>query len=370
MWPILAPFIDEVGAAAIGRLFLWRRGPLRARRVCDHLVVPEFRGDLQQFYGDFRPPSEWTWTSDPKHSSPALEVRDGFFVSPLRTGFPENDRVQVRRWKPADARLSVIGLGGLVQLGYYWFDGLAKSLAARGIEFWMMDEPFNHRRTPPGFLPGELIAGAGPEQLIAAVRQAIIDTRLLIADLRSQGQRVGIVGQSYGGWLALLLSLLEPDLEFAVPLIPMCDLATWYQAGLPLSRGARNRFPRYPKLQLEELLRPINPSAWQPILQPDRIDIHAATRDRLVLYRSIVRLATAWKSGLTVHRAGHYSVFFGSALRERVVNFVLQMEARTPRREPARPAFGSLALPQADRSRDERSPMQSHAPATENTPTM
>src|SRR2546422_1710251 len=49
-----------------------------------------------------------------------------FRSSPITSGFPENDRVTVRRWCSTLTRsgrhtgLSVVGLGGLVQLGYYW----------------------------------------------------------------------------------------------------------------------------------------------------------------------------------------------------------------------------------------------------------
>jgi pimeloyl-ACP methyl ester carboxylesterase len=331
MWSVLAPFIDEIGAAAIGRLFLWRRAAGAKRRACPQTRPPEFRGDLQQFYSASFSDLDWTWSDVPRRVSGDREVGDGYFVSPVCTGLAENDLVRVRRWRRAGSGLTVIGLGGLVQLGYYWFDGLGESLAEQGVDLWMMDEPFNHRRTPRGFFPGELIAGAGPEQLIAAVWQAVLDARALINHLRTHGQRVGLVGQSYGGWLSLLLALLEEDLEFVVPLIPMCDLPAWYCAGLPLSRGARRRFPRYSQQELCALLRPINPIAWKPLVPVDRIDVHAATRDRLVLYRSISQLARAWGTRFTAHHGGHYSVFFGHKLRNRVVSFIAETVDCTPR---------------------------------------
>jgi hypothetical protein len=114
-----------------------------------------------------------------------------------------------------------VGLGGLVQLGYYWFDRLAMALASRGVDFWMMDEPFNHRRTPHGYLPAE------------------------------------------------------------------------------------------------------------------RIDLHGARFDRLVLYRSVERLAAGWGTRCTAHPAGHYSIFFGDRLRRRVVDFIIETAAREPTPELA-----------------------------------
>jgi pimeloyl-ACP methyl ester carboxylesterase len=329
MWSLLAPFIDEVGAAAIGRLFLWRRAAVVTSGACCATRLPAFQDDLQQFYSAEPTEFEWVWTHTNRTMSNGSRVDDGYFMSPVHTGFPKNDRVRVRRWPRDGAATSVVGLSGLVHLGYYWFDGLAKSLGNHDIEFWMMDEPFNHHRTPNGFLPGELIAGAGPEQLIAAVWQAVIDARALIAHLKSNGQRVGVVGQSYGGWLSLLLALLDPELEFVVPLIPMCDLPAWYCAGLPLARGARRRFPRYSRSELDSLLRPINPIAWKPLVPVNRIAIHAATRDRMVLYRSIARLARIWGTRFTAHHQGHWSIFFGRQLRNAVVDFICEMAAQT-----------------------------------------
>jgi pimeloyl-ACP methyl ester carboxylesterase len=260
-----------------------------------------------------------------------IRVADGGFSSPISTGYPENDHVFLRHWSGESSGLSVIGLGGLVQLGYYWFDALACSLARKGIEFWMMDEPFNHCRTPCGYVPGELIAGGGPRQLIAAVRQAVIDARCLITRLRSQGQRVGVVGQSYGGWLSLLLSLLEPDLEFVISLIPMCDLPAWYSSGLPLARAARQNFPAMNRTQLRTLLQPINPIAWHPRVKRDRIEIHVATQDRLVLHQSIRELVNRWDAQMRIHHRGHYSVFFGKRLRDQVIQSIDEMATPTPR---------------------------------------
>jgi hypothetical protein len=110
----------------------------------------------------------------------------------------------------------------------------------------------------------------------------------------------------------------------------MCDLPAWYCAGLPLARGARRRFPRYSRLQLDALLRPINPIAWKPVVPVDRIDVHAATRDRMVLYRSIERLARIWGTRFTAHHHGHWSVFFGQRLRNAVVQFICETAARRP----------------------------------------
>jgi pimeloyl-ACP methyl ester carboxylesterase len=321
MWPILAPLIDEMGAAVIGRLFLWRRSHKPSRRCPRTESPPTFDGNLQAYYRISCSPVPWEWTPT-KRSAAGASVCDGHFRSPVHSGYPDNDSVRVRRWSGSESKGVAIGLGGLVQLGYHWFDRLGDALAARGVDLWMMDEPFNHRRTPQGYLPGELIAGYGPEELLAAVRQAVLDLRTLIAHIRRQGLRVGLIGQSFGGWLSLLVALLEDDLDFVVPLIPLCDLVSWYRSALPLARGARRHSQEYSNSELNALLAPINPIAWKPVVPTSRIHIHAATRDRMVLYRSIQQLAHAWGTHFTAHQAGHYSVFFGNHLRDSVIDFV------------------------------------------------
>src|SRR5262245_48410329 len=134
MLSVLALFIDELGAAAIGRLFLWRRASAATQRAQSGVCLPTFRGDLQQFYASPIAELEWTWTHRHRAISDNTHVDDGYFMSPVRSGFAENDKVRVRRWAQERGDLSVIGLGGLVQLGYYWFDGLARSLAKLDIE--------------------------------------------------------------------------------------------------------------------------------------------------------------------------------------------------------------------------------------------
>src|SRR5262245_11678787 len=96
MWSLLAPFIDELGAAAIGRLFLWRRGPQCVPEI--DCALPAFDGSLDAFYSTQRAAIDWRWTTTARKNSGVVEITDGFFDSPVRTGFPANDRVFVRRW--------------------------------------------------------------------------------------------------------------------------------------------------------------------------------------------------------------------------------------------------------------------------------
>lgn len=324
MWQLVAPAIDEIGAYIIGRAFFWRRKHLP---LADHIVrnvYQPFDGDLPRFYS-FDGGSDVCPTVIKQTNADEVTIRDLSFPSPLASGIPENDRVVVRHWQSVecDRRMSVVALGGVVQVGYFWFDRFAEALALCGVDCWMMDEPYNSRRTPNGYMPGELVLGGSPEQLIASVRQAIVDARTLIRMLRAQGRRVGVVGQSYGGYLALLLSLVEPELDFVVSMIPLADVPAWYRTALSLPRGVRRRFPRFTAAELEAIAWPINPIAWRPVVLPSRIDVHAAQYDRVVSADCIRRLSERWGTRFTLHPEGHYSLFFGDRFRRQVQSFVL-----------------------------------------------
>lgn len=344
LWRFIAPAIDELGAMIIGRVFLWRRKRLPLEQQIVARLYEPFDGDLNRYYAVPRPfePARGELIKQAEHSHIAL--RDLGFSSPLPAGIADNDRVIVRHWHGTrrDRRLSVLALGGLVQVGYFWFDRLAEGLARAGVDTWMMDEPFNGRRTPDGYLPGELILGGGAELLIAAVRQAVVDARAIIRMLRAQGRRVGVVGQSYGGFLSLLLSILEPELEFVVSMIPLADVPAWYRTALFLPRGVRGRFPRFSEAELQAIAWPVNPMRWRPAVPAERIALHAARYDRLVRVDSIRKLASLWDAQLTMHAEGHYSLFFGDSFRRQVQNFALsrapalRVDAPDPELHPTR----------------------------------
>ena len=57
------------------------------------------------------------------------------------------------------------------------------------------------------------------------MRQAVVEIRQLLAWLRAQGTKeFGLLGTSYGGWIAALLASLEPDLRFLALLAPMVNI--------------------------------------------------------------------------------------------------------------------------------------------------
>ena len=57
------------------------------------------------------------------------------------------------------------------------------------------------------------------------LRQAVVEIRQLLLWLRAHGGGAfGLLGTSYGGWIAAILASLEPDLRFLALLAPMVNV--------------------------------------------------------------------------------------------------------------------------------------------------
>lgn len=63
---------------------------------------------------------------------------------------------------------------------------------------------------------------------IEGIRQGVEDVRALMRILRMRGhQHIGVCGMSLGGYITSLLTTVEPELAFSVPMIPLASFAQW-----------------------------------------------------------------------------------------------------------------------------------------------
>jgi pimeloyl-ACP methyl ester carboxylesterase len=310
---LTAQFVDEALANLLLHRFLWfrRHAPLRGPRHEDFPAL--FSGDLVDFYSP--PPAPVDLSLDRKfiRETPESTVWDCQFPSETRSGWNDNDRVWCRHWqsKVADRRVTLVGVDGIVQLGTRWFRRLAAVLNPCGIDVVAVDTPFNFRRTPKGFRPGQLIIGGDLGHQLSVCRQAVLDLWRVVVSLQRQKRRVGLMGVSYGGLLSLLASLRADELDFLIAVAPPVDImGMLHQKGGTLVRGVR-RGIGYQAMDSEyttRVSRPLVPAHWPQKLSGRRIALHAAVYDRFVPRRSIENLARQWNAQLTIHKAAHYNL--------------------------------------------------------------
>ena len=107
-----------------------------------------------------------------------------------------------------------------------------------------MHLPFHYSRRPRRHLNGELCFTADLILTGDTLRQSVVEIRQLLVWLRGQGvTKFGLLGSSYGGWLAALLASLEPDLHFLALLAPLVNLGHALYEG-PTSWTIRNQLAR------------------------------------------------------------------------------------------------------------------------------
>lgn len=90
-----------------------------------------------------------------------------------------------------------------------------------GVDILHISLPFHGRRNPRGALfSGEYFWTADLVRSVEGVRQAIYDTRAIMAWLGEQGyERIGVSGISLGGALTMMLACVDPTPDFIVPIV-------------------------------------------------------------------------------------------------------------------------------------------------------
>ena len=137
------------------------------------------------------------------------------------------------RGGPASARRPVMvclhGWGG----GAWWLEERAFSAGywlARGFDVALFQLPFHGQRAPAGIgrgpRSGALFPSANLVRTNEAFGQAIHDLRALAGYLRAHGaSAVGAIGMSLGGYTTALWASVDPQLAFAVAMVPAVSMS-------------------------------------------------------------------------------------------------------------------------------------------------
>ena len=181
------------------------------------------------------------------------------------------------------AMLCIHGYAG----GHLWLERLAfdaRRFYRAGVDVVIYVLPYHGPRAPRGPRhSGEPFFDVDLVRTNEAFAQAVYELRALLYYLRSAGTGpVGAFGMSLGGYTTALLASVEPELAFAVPMIPLTSLPDmmWSQgAGDPrLSRAVEHGWSL---AALREFFAVHSPLLRMPIVPPERRLIIAALGDRI-----------------------------------------------------------------------------------------
>ncbi|MCA9070163.1 MAG: alpha/beta hydrolase family protein [Planctomycetaceae bacterium] len=305
--------VDEFFGLMILRMILWyrRHPPAKIGHFYDSFPGL-LSGELTEFFHPLPHEVELSERRQLRQEHDDHTIWDLEFPSLISTNAGGNDIVRARWWSGNEGptKRCVVGADGVVQVHAHWFRQLAEHLNPAGIDVVMMDAPFNFRRTPKGYRPGQLILNGDLEHQLAVSRHAILDLWTLVENLQREGYEVGLVGVSFGGWMALMTSLLAKDLAFVTAVGPPVDMERLLDEGGTIVRAVRRGLGPgpLPEDTIRQAVRAVTPMHWSPLLDPQRIHLHAATFDRFVPTARIRELADRWQTKFTPHPAGHMAL--------------------------------------------------------------
>jgi len=247
----------------------------------------------------------------PIESSPEAGAQTLVWQSPVHTGHPENDIARA---------LWFIGPGGPSAPTTVVFHALmsASDIGYRKLAAWFHERgwnmvfphlPFHYSRKLRGHANGALAVTANLPLVTETLRQGVIESRQILAHLRGHGcAEFGLLGTSYGGWVASLLSFVERDFDFLTLIQPIIDVehVTWESpaaaairriiATKGISPGDGNRHAHLS-----------SPLHGRPLMPHDRITLIAGAYDSVAPAAAIRELAAAWQGSTFVEvRQGHF----------------------------------------------------------------
>ena len=238
------------------------------------------------------------WTSDyAVHDEAAAEA---YFATP-------GARQAIARWcrQPSDPpRPTIIAihgyLGGKLDMEQRLWP--ISMLRREGFDVVLFTMPHHGDRL--GGLERPLFPGRDPAMTIEGVRHAIHDLRTLMGILRRRGvEQIGVMGMSLGGFVAALLTTLEPELMLSIPFIPLASFADWGEDAQTIPRDAALAAEYVEALSAVERL--ISPVARPSAIASGQGRVVAGRADRVTPLRHARKLAHHFGVPLMTFPGGH-----------------------------------------------------------------
>ena len=173
-----------------------------------------------------------------------------------------------------------------------------------GLDVALFVLPFHAVRANPARRGAPPFPGSDPRMSNEGFRQAIADLGNLTHWLRERGHpAIGIMGMSLGGYTTALAATVDPDLAFAVPMIPLASMADFARDQRRL--GTTRVEAEAQHAALDRVHRVVSPLHRAPLISPERVLVIGAKADRITPLSHAQRLARHFRAPLETWPGGH-----------------------------------------------------------------
>jgi len=257
------------------------------------------------------------------------------FPSPLVSGFPENDNVNLRAFVPTDA----LGPVPIVILLHYWGatdtaleEAMARQLNLAGVAAVIIPLPYHLSRTPEGTYSGELAVQADTAKLVATMTQSVLDVRRTLDWVATRPEfdttKIGLGGTSLGALVAALVFAVEPRITCGCFMLGGADLAhVLWNSSRVVGQRETLRQRGYTEDRLREELVTIEPLTYLNQAARRPAFVISARHDTVIPALSTARLVDSLGSPETLSLdTGHYG---GALIQSKLVRAVVRFFTET-----------------------------------------
>lgn len=241
--------------------------------------------------------------------------RDFAFPSAVPSAY-ENNRHAIVQTYAGDRGLhfpAVIALHGLMTPTLIGYRPFFRAIVEAGASAYALELPCHLRRTPPGFVSGELFFTADLEMTLLSLQQAVAEVRQLIHYLREAGAPViGLLGFSLGAWLSALVASCEPEVDFALfAMLPSHLNEVLWQTRLGAPIRQKFESAGWKAADTAPFYHPLDPLNLSPLLPVERRELFAAEFDHFIPFHYTQKLQHAWNHPhLRVYSTGHIGLLW------------------------------------------------------------
>lgn len=200
-----------------------------------------------------------------------------------------NETCRIHYWKHSRENRPTIVILHSWCGGWLWMEEQflkAREFYDRGYNLAFVTLPFHGKRTPEQALfSGQLFPSTDIKLTMEAFGQAIHDTHAVVEWLRQEetDNAVGLMGLSLGGYITSLMAGLEPDLDFAIPIIApasFADILWFHGEDRPIRKAAKAE--NLDLDDLRDLMELFCPLHYDLEISSDDVFILAGIGDRVV----------------------------------------------------------------------------------------